>query len=95
MGETGSIHGIQLENLTAGNLLAAATRNLADNLTRCATQLAPGHTWKQVRLSGGLSRDLPLLKAIIQARFPSATLIESTEQEETLAGLATMATVGG
>jgi xylulokinase len=91
VGDSGSLNGIRLENLTAGNLLAAATRNLADNLTRCADRLAPGHTWQQVRLSGGLSRDLPLLKDLIQARFPGATLIESTQEEETLAGLASMA----
>jgi len=95
VGDTGSLTGLRIENLTAGNLLVAATRNLADNLARCADRLSPAHPWNHIRLSGGLSRDLPLLKDLLQARFPSATLVESTQEEETLAGLGRIAAAAG
>ena len=95
VGDTGALTGLRIENLTAGNLLVAATRNLADNLARCADRLSPAHPWNHIRLSGGLSRDLPLLKDLLQARFPSATLVESTQEEETLAGLARIAAGAG
>jgi len=95
VGDTGALTNLRIENLTAGNLLVAATRNLADNLARCADRLSPAHPWNHIRLSGGLSRDLPLLKDLLQARFPSATLVESTQEEETLAGLAKIAGVAG
>ena len=62
---------------------------------RCADRLSPAHPWHHLRLSGGLSRDLPLLKDLLQARFPSATLVESTQEEETLAGLARIAAGAG
>lgn len=95
VGDTGSLTNLRIENLTAGNLLVAATRNLADNLARCADRLSPAQPWNHIRLSGGLSRDLPLLKGLLQARFPSATLVESTQEEETLAGLGRIAAGAG
>ena len=91
VGDSGSLTGIRLENLSAGNLLVAATRDLATNLAHCARQLNPHAAWNKIRLSGGLSRDLPLLTALIQQYFPTATVLESAVEEETLAGLANIA----
>jgi len=91
VGDSGALTGIRLENLSAGNLLVAATRDLATNLAQCASQLNPYTSWNKIRLSGGLSRDLPLLTALIQQYFPTATVLESAVEEETLAGLANIA----
>ncbi len=91
VGDTGSLTGITLENLTAGNLLVAAVNNLAENLATCAHRLTVSGPWSRIRLSGGLSRDLPMLKDQIQQRLTGVLLQESVVEEETLAGLARIA----
>lgn len=85
LGASGSIAGITTENLTVGSLFRAALTNMADNYSTCADRLWPTRDWQQVRLSGGLTQSLPLLRQLLAARLPQP-LAESAA-EETLLGL--------
>jgi xylulokinase len=89
LGNSGSITGITTENLTVGNLFRAALTNMADNYSRCADRLWPARDWQRVRISGGLTQSLPLLRQLVAARFPQP-LCESAA-EETLLGLVDVA----
>ncbi len=86
LGSQGSIDGITTENLSVGNLFHAAFRNMADNYSLCAARLCPELTVSGIAVSGGLTRSVPILKQLIQDRFP-IPLRESVESEETLLGL--------
>lgn len=95
VGDAGRVGNITLGNLSAGDLLAAATRNLADNLFACAKRLDPAASWTRARLSGGLSHSLrPLVGRLEGLLFPSP-VVESGQAEETLAGLARIAAARG
>ncbi len=86
MGDTGSIRGITVDNLTIGNLFHAAFVNLADNFSKCAESVFPQRDWQRIVLSGGLTQGVPKLREMIQQRLPSV-IKESTAAEETLLGL--------
>ncbi len=85
LGTSGSIAGITTENLNVGNLFRAALTNMAGNYSTCADRLWPTRDWKQIRLSGGLTQSLPLLRRLLAARFPQPLAEAATE--ETLLGL--------
>jgi len=95
MGESGSITGITTENFSVGNLFYAAFHNMAQVFEQCAERLCPQQDWKRVVLSGGLTQSVPVLRRILEARFagnPPGKVVESSEREETLAGLLASAT---
>ncbi len=86
MGDTGSITGITVDNLTVGNLFHAAFANIADNFAKCAERVFPQHNWQRIVLTGGMTQAEPLLRKMIRSRLPGP-IKESTETEETLLGL--------
>ncbi len=86
MGDTGSISGITVDNLTIGNLFHAAFTNMADNFAQCAERVFPQRDWQRIVLSGGLTQGVPKLRGMIQQRLPGV-MKESTAAEETLVGL--------
>lgn len=85
-GHQGYIKGITTENLTIGNLFHATFQSMAENYACCAERLGSNHTKLSLVLSGGLSRTMPVLRQLIQARF-NRPVRESRVSEETLLGL--------
>ncbi len=90
MGDTGSISGITVDNLTIGNLFHAAFVNLADNFAQCAERVFPQRDWQRIVLSGGLTQGVPRLREMIQSRL-AGPVNESIATEETLLGLSDVA----
>jgi sugar (pentulose or hexulose) kinase len=90
LGNTGSIRGITTENFTIGRVFRAAFHSMAENYFACAQQLCK--SWKGMGLviSGGLTRNMPLLRQMIEELF-HLPLRESAVEEETLLGLLDMA----
>lgn len=86
MGDTGSITGITVDNLTIGNLFHAAFENMAGNFASCAERVFPERDWHRLVLSGGMTQSVSQLRQMIQSRLPGP-MKESTETEETLVGL--------
>ncbi len=86
LGREGQISGITTENLTVGNLFRAAFESMADNYERLARVLWPSGDWQRVVLSGGLTQSVPILRELIERKFPGQ-VVESTATEETLLGL--------
>lgn len=95
VGDAGRIGNITLGNLSAGAVMAAATRNLADNLAACARRLNPAGGWSRSRLSGGLSQALRPLAGRLEQLLAPLEVLESGNQEETLGGLARIAAAEG
>jgi hypothetical protein len=89
-GSTGSITGVTTENLTVGELFAAAFRTMAANYAHCAARIDPARSWRQVVLSGSMGRTLPMLRRSIQQHF-AAPLRDAAADEETLLGLLKLA----
>ena len=92
MGETGSINGITVDNLTIGNVFRAAFDNMADNYATCATRLSSNRSWSSIVMSGGLPQRFSVLRDAIEQRFGSACRL-SYGSEETLQGLMVLALV--
>jgi xylulokinase len=90
VGDHGCIDRITTENLHVGSLFLAAYRTLADNYVRLAERFS-GTDWKSVVLSGGMTKNAPRLRELIEQRF-SARIRESMD-EETLLGLLDIARV--
>ena len=86
LGREGQISGITTENLTVGHLFRAAFESMADNYERLAKILWPSGDWQRVVLSGGLTQSVPILRELIERKFPGQ-VVESTATEETLLGL--------
>jgi hypothetical protein len=84
LGSRGRIDGITTENLSVGHLFHAAFRAMADNYVRVAGGFGT-RDWKAVVLSGGLTQSAPLLRQILEQRFPVP--IRESAREETLLGL--------
>jgi hypothetical protein len=84
LGSHGRIDGITTENLSVGHLFHAALRAMADNYARVALGFGPAE-WQAVVLSGGLTQSAPLLRQVIEQRFP--VQIRESAREETLLGL--------
>jgi len=84
VGDHGRIDRITTENLRVGALFLAAYRALAENYVRLADRFSETE-WKSVVLSGGLTKNAPRLRGMIEQRF-SARIRESMD-EETLLGL--------
>ena len=95
VGERGRIGNITLGNLSAGGLMAAATRNLAENLVVCARRLGADAEWVRARLSGGLSHSLRPLVRHLENLLAPLEVLESGQAEETLTGLARIAVARG
>jgi len=86
LGREGQLTGITTENLTIGNLFRAAFESMAETYQRLARILWPTGDWQRVVLSGGLTQSVPVLRDLIERRFPGQ-VVESTATEETLLGL--------
>ncbi len=86
LGREGQISGITTENLSVGNLFRAAFESMAENYDRLARVLWPSGDWQRVVLSGGLTQSVPILRELIERRFPGQ-VVESHATEETLLGL--------
>jgi len=86
LGREGHITGITTENLTIGHLFRAAFESMAQTYARLARTLWPSGDWQRVVLSGGLTQSVPILRDLIERRFPSQ-IVESPATEETLLGL--------
>ncbi len=86
LGREGQISGITTENLSAGNLFRAAFESMAENYERQARVLWPSGDWQRVVLSGGLTQSVPILRELIERRFPGQ-VVDSHATEETLLGL--------
>ena len=86
LGREGQLTGITTENLTIGNLFRAAFESMAETYDRLAHILWPRCDWRRVVLSGGLTQSVPILRELIERRFPGQ-VVESTATEETLLGL--------
>lgn len=86
LGREGQLTGITTENLTIGNLFRAAFESMAETYDRLARILWPSCDWQRVVLSGGLTQSVPILRELIERRFPGK-VVESTATEETLLGL--------
>jgi sugar (pentulose or hexulose) kinase len=84
LGSHGRIDGITTENLSVGHLFHAAFRAMADNYARVADGFGRAD-WKAVVLSGGLTQSAPLLRQVLEQRFPVP--IRESAREETLLGL--------
>ena len=84
VGDHGCIDRITTENLHVGSLFLAAYRSLADNYVRLAERFS-GTDWKAIVLSGGMTKNAPRLRGMIEQRF-SANIREAMD-EETLLGL--------
>jgi sugar (pentulose or hexulose) kinase len=84
LGDSGRIEGITTENLSVGHLFHAAFRSMADNYAQVARRFGIAD-WRAVVLSGGLTQAAPLLRELIQQRFPVP--LRESAGEETLAGL--------
>lgn len=85
LGSTGAIRGMTTENLTVGQLFHASFRSMADNYALCAKRLDPDFHWKAVAISGGMTRSIPLLRAMIQQRFDAP--LRETIGDDTMLGL--------
>lgn len=90
MGSQGAIEGITTDNLTVGHLFHAAFLAMAQNYAACAERVWPEQCWKRIAVSGGLTRQVPVLRQMIERRF-TAPLRESTATEETMLGLLDLA----
>lgn len=94
IGREGQITGITTENLTLGNLFRATFESMAQTYNLLANRLWPERAWKRVVVSGGLTRSVPILRELIDRRFPGQ-LVETTADEETLLGLLEIARQAG
>lgn len=86
LGREGQLTGITTENLRIGNLFRAAFESMAETYARLSHILWPTGDWQRVVLSGGLTQSVPVLRDLIERRFPGQ-VVESTATEETLLGL--------
>lgn len=86
LGREGQLTGMTTENLTIGNLFRAAFESMAETYDRLARILWPSCDWQRVVLSGGLTQSVPILRELIERRFPGQ-IEESIATEETLLGL--------
>ena len=68
-GTRGAISGIHEGNLSIGPIFRAAFRAMAENYLSCATRLSPSHDWRRIVLSGGLVRNLEVLRNLIIEKF--------------------------
>jgi sugar (pentulose or hexulose) kinase len=86
IGREGQITGITTENLRIGHLFRATFESMADTYDQLANRLWPTRGWNRVVVSGGLTRAVPILRELIEQRFPGQ-IVETTADEETLLGL--------
>lgn len=69
VGDRGAISHIHEGNLRVGPLFRAAFRAMAENYRTCASRLAPAQDWRRIVFSGGLARNLEVLRRLIVERF--------------------------
>lgn len=86
IGHEGQITGITTENLSIGNLFRATFESMAQTYDQLANRLWPTRDWNRVVLSGGLTRSVPVLRELIERKFPGE-VVETVSEEETLLGL--------
>lgn len=90
MGDSGSLTGLTVQNLTVGSVFRAAFRAMARNYRTCADRLWPDRSWDRIVFSGGLVNKVPLLKEFILEELPTEFRFCSTP-EESLAGMLAVA----
>ena len=66
---------------------------MAETYAQLARVLWPSGDWQRVVLSGGLTQSVPILRNLIERRFPGQ-VVESVAAEETLLGLLDVARGG-
>lgn len=91
-GDQGKILNIRGDNLTVGHLFRAAFKKMADSYHKCALQLWPERSWKNLVFSGGLACKLDVLRETIQKEFGTGYRL-SPFAEDTLYGLLILALV--
>ena len=91
-GNRGRISNIRAGNLTCGNLFRAALNNMADSYYKCAIQLWPEKSWKNLLFSGGLACKLDLLREGVQEKVRNSSR-HAPFSEDTLFGLLMLASV--
>jgi len=91
-GSSGQIANIREDNLTVGQLFAAAFGSMAANYQRSAQRIAPDQPWHRLVYSGGLAQKIPLLRQLINARFGVPDRL-APSSEDTLIGLLALALV--
>ena len=90
-GVSGSVLNIREDNLTVGNLFAAAFRWMAANYARCAERLSPDRAWDRVVFSGGLAHQFERLRREILSRLGGPPWRLCPTEEDTLHGLLILA----
>lgn len=91
-GKHGQISNMHAGNLTCGHLFRAALNSMADSYYKCAIQLWPEKSWKNLLFSGGLACKLDLLREIVQKKFGTGSRL-APFSEDTLFGLLMLASV--
>lgn len=92
IGDSGSLANLREENLTVGELFRAAFVNMAENYHASALRLSPVQSWRRLVFSGGVAREVELLRRLIAEKFRcDYRLCASTD--ETLQGLLVLALV--
>ena len=92
-GSSGSVTNIREDNLTVGQLFAAAFRWMAENYARCAGRLSPGRAWDRVVFSGGLAQKVGRLRRGVLRRLGGPPWRVCPTEEDTLRGLMILARV--
>jgi sugar (pentulose or hexulose) kinase len=90
-GSSGSVSNIREDNLTVGNLFAAAFRSMAANYARCAERLSPDQAWDRVVFSGGLAQRFGRLRREVLARLGDPPWRLCPTEEDTVHGLLVLA----
>lgn len=90
-GRSGSVTNIREDNLTVGNLFAAAFRWMAAIYARCAERLSPDRFWDRVAFSGSLSQRFERLRREVLTRLGDPAWRLCPTEEDTLHGLLILA----
>lgn len=91
-GDRGSIENVREDNLTVGDVFAAACVNMAENYVDCADRIAPERPWRQLVFSGGLMQKMSALRLSTIQRF-GVDYRFAPSREDTLMGLMVLAMV--
>jgi hypothetical protein len=92
-GDRGSIANIREDNLTVGQLFAAAFRGMADNYEQCARRLSPDRAWDRLVFSGGVAQRFGRLRREVLNRLGDPAWRLCPTEEDTLQGLLILAHV--
>src|SRR5579885_136878 len=91
-GDRGKLENLHEGNLTVGHVFRAAFESLAANYQACAERLAPRDEWSRLVFSGGLARNLEVLRSLIIERLRTEWRL-SPSAEDTMLVLLILALV--